>query len=264
MGTKNINKQLASKFYLFSIGLYAAIASIFLFLYLFQNVFRFNQILSIFIGYFITVLWRAFYDQLIIYKLKLPQINLKNNFFLALIGAIVLASLYYFIKPLLGEWSVPITIIISMKLIGRIKKFLWPTTVNGLPKFFQIYTKKLKIYTYGLYGFFLGIALITSQFVKLFGLAYFYFAFAISILLCLFIEQLYGLLKVYETQLTKGIILIIAVIAVVSSIICSTLVFILMQEIGFSGKAATICGLIILKLIQPLLFNKLTYSYNKY
>ena len=50
------------------------------------------------------------------------------------------------------------------------------------------------------------IHLFDSQFVKLFGLAYFYFAFAISILLCLFIEQLYGLLKVYETQLTKGII----------------------------------------------------------
>ena len=176
---------------------------------------------------------------------------------MALIGAIALAALYYLIKPLLGEWSIPVTIIISMRLIGKIKNLLWANTVNNLSGFLLLYTKKLKKYIYGLYGCFFGIAALTYQLIKVFGLSYFFLAFAISVFLCLAAEQLYDLVKVYSIQVTKNIVALTIIIALSSSIFCTALVFVLMQKIGFSGKTATICGLIALKLTQPLLVNKM-------
>ena len=255
--------KLANKLYLFSIGLYAAIASVFGWLYIFYSVLGLNQLASIFIGYFITVLWRSFYDQLIIYELKIEQLNIKNNFILATIGAFVLAVLYYFIKPLLGDWSVPVTVLIAMRIMGQLKNLLWPNSNNKLPDFFVLYSQKLQLYIRGLYGFFIGIALITYQSVKLFGTSYFYFAFAFSILVGLLFEQFYDLIVIYKIKPTKLIIAATIVIAVISSISCSVLIFILMQFMGFSGKAATIFGIIVLKLLQPLILNLLLKSNNK-
>ncbi len=253
----NINKKLANKFYLFSIGLYLAVASVFLFLYLLQTIFGFNQLLAIFIGYFITVIWRAFYDQLTIYKLTIKQINFKNNLILALIAAFILAILYYFVKPLLGDWSVPFTVIISMQIIAKIRKFLWPNTASKLPELLRLYSQKIQFYTYGLYGFFIAIALITYEFIILFGRTHFYLAFAVGVLLGLCFEQLYDLMVVYKTKITKAMIVATMMIAIIFSILCSALVFMLMQEVGLSGKIATIVGIITLKLVQPLLLNLL-------
>lgn len=255
--SKSINQELANKFYLYSIGMYAAITSVFGGLYVFHSVLGLNQLVSIFIAYFITVLWRSLYDQLTIYKLKIQQINLKNNLILALIGALTLAVLYYFIKPLLGDWSIPVTIIISMRIIGKIKTFLWPTNTNKLPELLKIYSKKLKAYIYGLYGFFIGVALITSQFMNFYGKSYFYFAFALGIFIGLLFEQLYEFITIYKIKLMKFNIFMSTTIAIFFAILCTTLAFILMQSIGFSGKVATISGVISLKLIQPLISNLL-------
>ncbi|MFA5075170.1 MAG: hypothetical protein WC436_03655 [Candidatus Babeliales bacterium] len=248
-----LNQKLSNKFYLFSAGLYAAVASIFGFIFVFQFL-GLNQITAIFIGYFLTVLWRAFYDQLIILELKIKQLNIKNNFILALTSACVLSILYYFIRGPLGDWAVPITIIISMKITGKIRKFLWPDGSKNYSEFLKIYLQKIQIYMLGLYGFFLAVALITYKIVKIFGLPYFYFAFAAGILIGLIFEQIYNLIKIYEIKLTTKNIFISIAIAIISSIFCTSLVFVFMQILAFSGKTATIIGIIVLKITQPLSF----------
>jgi hypothetical protein len=120
------NKQLANKFYFYSLGLYGSIISVFGFLYVFKTGFNLTPIIAIFLAYFITVFWRSLYDQIVIHELYLRQINYKNNSILSLISATLFALLYYFIREPLGDWAIPITIIISMKIIGEIQKSYGP------------------------------------------------------------------------------------------------------------------------------------------
>jgi hypothetical protein len=144
-----------------------------------------------------------------------------------------------------------------MKIIGEIKKFLWPNTAERLPDFFKIYSKKIQTYVWGLYGFFLTTALITYQLVKLYGSSYFYFSFAAAVFVGLAAEQLYDLVAVYEIKPTPKATATIIIFSALLSISCSGFCFLAMQIIGFSGKVATVSGIILLKLIQPLALNLL-------
>ncbi|MBD3231463.1 hypothetical protein GF322_02255 [Candidatus Dependentiae bacterium] len=221
----SINQKLANKFYLFSCGLYGAVASVFGLLYAFESFLNLNPLILIFFAYFITVLWRSFFDQLIIYELKLKHINVKNNLILALISACVFALLYFFIRKSLGDWAIPLTIILSMKIINEIKKYIWPNSLDRLPEFLKLYSQKVQIYMWGLYAFFIAVALITYQFIKIYGTSYFYIAFAIAILIGLIAEQIYNFLVVYKIKLTALSIIFFILIALVSSIFCTTLTF---------------------------------------
>ena len=90
IAAKSFHQKIANKFYLFSVGLYFAIVSVFGWLYVLHTVFGLNQLVAVFCGYFVTVLWRSFYDQLIIYGLKIKQLGFRKNLVLALVGSLAL------------------------------------------------------------------------------------------------------------------------------------------------------------------------------
>lgn len=253
----NILKKLANKFYLYSLGLVTAICGIFGLLYLFRNILGLNSLTSIFIAYLIIVFCRAFYDQIQIYELKLEQIKFENNLVLAFLGACILTLIYYFFRVPLGDWAVPVTVIVSMKIIGQLRKILWPTTANSMSEFFKIYNQKVSLYLWGLYGFFIGIAVTVSQAVKLFGNAYTAHAFVAAIFVCLLVEQIYDSIVVYETKLQIKMFILFSLNALFFAITTTALIWILIQHLGFIGKAATITGMVCLKLIQPLITNKI-------
>lgn len=246
------NRRLAHKLYLFSIGLYAAVASIFGFLYLFNSALGLNQLLSVFIGYFITVLWRSFYDQTMIHEVRARQITMGNNVLLALMSASVLAFLYHFLRTPLGDWAIPIVLVISMRIMARVKNIFWPNSSAGLSAFFKRYVSKVQAYAYGLYGFFVAVALMTFYTTKAWGITYFYLTFAGAVFVALIVEQLYEVVTIYETEPTTKMIMRALGIAFMSAIFCSGAAFALMQAVGLSGKAATIISIVVTKLVQPL------------
>ncbi|HBL98308.1 TPA: hypothetical protein DDZ86_01545 [Candidatus Dependentiae bacterium] len=244
-----LNRKIAHKFYLFSIGFYVAIAGFFGSMYLLKEL---PQLLAVFIGYFIIVLARTFYDQLILYEVKSTQLSLKNNAVFSAASACVFVILYHFLKAPLGNWVTPVTIIIAMKVMAEIKKIIWPNRSTTTSEVLTLYTQKFQRYMQSLYGLLLIIALFTSQLTTLYGMKSFYFAFAASIFLGLLFEQIFCYITIYNIKLTtKGVLKLIA-LALLFAILCSGLVFILMQIMGMSGKTATIIGIITLKLIQPL------------
>jgi hypothetical protein len=253
----HLNQRLANKFYLTNVGLFLAIAGVLGFMYILNSIVGLSLVAAIFIAYFIVVLCRTFYDQLLIWEVKPCHINVKSNLILATIGSGVLTTLYYFTRAPLGNWAIPVTVILSMKIIGEIKKILWPSSAGKLPDFFKIYAQKIQTYVWGLYGFFLAVALITYQLVKSYGSSYFYFSFAAAVFVGLAAEQLYDLVAVYEIKPTPKATATIIIFSALLSVFCSGFVFLAMQLIGFSGKVATISGVILLKLIQPLMLNLL-------
>jgi hypothetical protein len=253
----HLNQKLASKFYLNNVGLFLAIAGVLGFMYTLNAIVGLSLLVSIFIAYFVVVFCRAFYDQLLILELNFSHISIKNNLLLASIGAGILTVLYHVTRAPLGNWAIPVTVILSMKIIGAIKKFLWPNTAERLPEFLKIYSKKIQTYVWGLYGFFLVTAMITYQLVKLYGSSYFYFSFAAAVFIGLITEQLYDLVAVYDIKPTPKAIAIIIIFSALLSIFCSGFCFLAMQLLGLSGKIATISGIIVLKLIQPLALNLL-------
>ncbi len=247
-----LNRKLAHKFYIFSIGFYAAIAGLFGSLYLLHSVCGLPEFAAVFIGYFIIVLARTFYDQLILYELKSTQLNLKNNLIFTSASACVFVILYHFLRAPLGEWAAPVTLIIAMKVMAEIKKIIWASTSTATSKVLTLYTQKFQRYMQSLYGLFLIIALVTYKLTTLYGMKSFYFAFAASIFLGLLFEQIFCYITIYNIKLTAKVVLKLIALALLFAVLCSGLVFILMQIMGMSGKTATIIGIITLKLIQPL------------
>ena len=249
-----LNHNLAHKFYVFSIGFYAAIACFFGSLYLLHSLCGLSQPMAVFIGYFIIVLARTFYDQLMLYELKPAQLNLKDNIAFACASACVFVILYHFLRAPMGDWAAPITIIIAMKVMAEIKKIIWTSTPRNTSKVLALYAQRFQRYVQSLYGLFIIIALVTYKLTTLYGIRSFYFALVAGVFLGLLFEQTFCYKRVYEVKLlTVSVISRLVVLALLFAILCSGLVFILMQVVGMSGKTAAIIGVITVKLTQPLI-----------
>jgi len=252
--TKEFHQQLSRKFYIFNCGFLAAVLGVLGGMQLLNVHCGLPVLAAIFISYFLVVLGRAFYEQLAIWELTLKQISLKNNLILALLGACVLSGLYYFLRTPFGDWAVPATVILSMKVIGEIKKILWPSSSAQLSEVLKAYAQKISTYVQGMYSFFLVVALGTYYLVQLLGPQSFYYAFAVAVFAGVLVEQLYDFVAVYEIKLSVIVALSMIIPAAIYAILGTGLVWYLMHVCGYSGKAATICGVLQFRLMVPVNF----------
>lgn len=256
---KNQNQNIAHVLYRFSCGLYVAVASIFGILYLMQHIVKAPHLLAIFLAYFVTILWRSFYDQLVVYQVPTKSINSKNNVILALVCAAISVGLYSLLKPYLGDWSILVTVIMLMKIMSILRALLWRQITSQHAERYQIFSKILKLYLCGLYGFFELVAFITYGLVQYGGIHWFYGAFGLAVFIGLIAEAWYDVLVVYKSKMNAIKAMMSIVLALLFASLSVGFVFLLIQW-GVSGKAATISGIIVLKLIQPLIFNRFVIS----
>ncbi|HBY06054.1 MAG: hypothetical protein UV38_C0002G0191 [candidate division TM6 bacterium GW2011_GWE2_42_60] len=250
------NQYLADKFYLFSVGFFATVVGFLGVWYLIYSVIKLPMVLVLFIIFFVIAFVRVWFDQLVIYGLKVHQLSLKGNAIFSGVSASAFTILCYYLIPLLGEWTPFVTMIVSMKIMVELKKIIPGVSDASLQEangqLNLRYIEKFQQFMKGFYGFFLIIVLITHGGVQLFGVDSFYHAFAMGIFLALLFEQIYAYTNVYNIRLTTSVIFRLIIIALFFAIFGSATTFTLMQFVGMSGKTATIIGVIAIKLIQPL------------
>jgi hypothetical protein len=201
-----------------------------------------------FIAFFIVCFLRAAYESVIVYETPLKKLSLPKMLLLSFVTASCLSLVAHFLRPRIGDFSIPLSFIISMRVVGKLKAELWPT--HERPGFLALLPAKLQLLTWARYGFFLLLVGISY-------LAYgrldinFIYAFTAAFFVGMIFEELYSTTKIYEQPISKKLLFA----TVVWSIICAvgaTAIVILADYLGASNQAATIIGVIIVKLIQPL------------
>lgn len=243
---------LSTKLYFISIGFYLTVSVVMVLPFFINKLFEIQPFLASFIAFFIVSFLRAIYESLVIYEAPVKSLSPRKMLMLSTVTSIVILSVSYFLKPKLGYFSIPIAIIASMIVVGKLKAMLWGTTPR--PGFFTELTNKLELLSLGRYGFF-GLLVGTAY------TAYgryelnFFYTFAVAFFIAMVFEELFNLTKIYEQQMTVRSVAIISIWAIVCAALSAMIVTIMMIHFGYSGQAATITSVVLLKLIQPMGLN---------
>jgi hypothetical protein len=244
---------LAKKLYLTNIGLYATIGTIMLLPPLLTKLGDVPQAPASLITYFIVAFLRATYESILIYEASVKTLSLPKMLFLSAVTASTLFLTAHFLKPKLGYFSIPVSIIIAMVIVGKLKAALWPS--HERPGFFAELPAKLAVNKWGMYGFYVFLVGVTwfgygkcsLSFTTTFATAYF---------IGMLFEESYNIRNVYNRSLTIKTTIAMIIWSACCATVCSASVWVLMGIFGASGQVATIASVIVLKLIQPLCSGK--------
>jgi hypothetical protein len=244
---------LSKKLYLATIGFYLTIGLIMLLPTIFAAMFGIP--LHLIVGVtafsikFVVVFLRAAYESLLIYEAPVKSLSPKKMLLLSLITATLMTLVSYYAKPSLGYFSIPVSIIISLLLVSRLKTAMWPVTPRH--GFFALLPAKLGALSFGRYiffGFLVGIAYLGYG---KYGFN-FYVVFATAYFVGMVVEELYNVVKVYEQKLNTKNVVATILWAVLCAGASAAIVWFMMSVLGYAGQAATITSVLVIKLIQPL------------
>ena len=169
--------------------------------------------------------------------------------FLVLVTSSLMTSVLHFIKPSLGYFSIPVAVIISLIVVGKLKTALWPPVAR--PGFFAELSAKLALNPAGTYCFYGILAGITYLGYGKYGFN-FNITFALAFFIGMIFEEFYNIVKIYEQKLNVKLFSLIVAWAAICAITSSTIIFVMITVFGFAGSATTIACVILLKLVQPL------------
>ncbi|MFH1832084.1 MAG: hypothetical protein ABH827_04775 [bacterium] len=238
---------LSNKLYLTAIGLYVTIGLVMVMPVFIVKFFCIELFWASFSAFFIVSFIRAAYESLVIYESRIKDLSVPKMLFLVLVNASVMSFILYKIKPMLGYFSIPVALLISQVVVGRLKGMLWP---HARPGFFAELPEKLdesKLSSYIFYCFFVGITYLA--YAKL-GVP-FYCAFSGGFFVGVIFEEIYNVIRVYGQKLDTARIMSIGAWAAFYAFFATGIVFVLMQGFGLSGQPATIASVIVVKLVQP-------------
>jgi hypothetical protein len=242
-------RWLSKKLYLITVGTYATIGLIMLLPPLIAMHFSIPMTAASFGVFFIVAFLRAAYESLVIYEAPVKSLSIYKMLILALITSSVISLASAYLKPKVGYFSIPLAIIISMFIVGRLKEVLWGATQR--PGFFAELPAKLELVSLGRYGFYAFLVGITYMAYAKYDLN-FYFAFAGAYFIGMIFEESYNLIKLYEQKVTAKYVIPMIIRAACCAIVSAAIVWVMMSMLGYSGQPATIASVILLKLIQPL------------
>jgi len=246
-------RWLSKKLYLITVGTYATIGLIMLLPPLLTMQFSIPMAAAGFGVFFVVAFLRAAYESLVIYEAPVKSLSIYKMLILTLVTSSVISLASAYLKPKVGYFSIPLAIIISMVVVGRLKEVLWGTTQR--PGFFAELPAKLELVSLGRYGFYAFLVGITYMGYAKYGLN-FYYAFAGAYFIGMIFEESYNLIKLYEQALEAKYVAPMILWAACCSIVSAAIVWLMMSDLGYSGQAATITSVLLLKLIQPLGSNK--------
>ncbi len=242
-------KWLSTKLYLATIGFYGTICLVMTLPTLSTKVLETPQLLANFAAFFIVVFLRAAYESLVIYETPAKSLSLGKMLILTFVTSSTMALMAYFLKPKLGYFSIPIALVISMVLVGKLKSALWPT--HERPGFFHTLPLKLSQAATGRYiffGFLVGIAYLA---VGKLGCSFSY-SFTTAYFIGMLLEEAYNTTHLYEQPIKVNLFIPLFFWALCCALLSTALIITMMKGFSFSGQIATITSVIMIKLIQPL------------
>lgn len=240
---------LSKKLYLINLALYATIGLVMTLPAVFAKYLEISPILASFGAYFVVLFLRAAYESIVVYEAPIKSLSPHKMLILTLVTASIISLISVFLKPKIGYFSIPVALIISMTIVGKLKAALWPATQRT--GFLAELPAKLELVSLGRYGFyaiFVGIAYIACA---KYGVDFIY-AFPAGFFIGMIFEETYNLTKLYEQKLTAKSAAAMIIWSAVCAIGSTAIIIAMIKQFGFQDKVATIAGVIIIKLIQPL------------
>lgn len=240
---------LSKKLYLMSIGLYATIITIMVLPTLLINILSIPQAAASLTAFFIVSFVRAVYESLVIYEAPVKSLSLSKMLILSAVTASAMFLAAHFLKPKLGYFSIPVSIMIAMVIVGKLKAELWPSAERQ--GFFHELPAKLDVSKKGMYGFYailVGITYIAYNMCHI----NFNLTFVAAFFIGMMFEEIYNMINVYNQPTTLKLVTSMFIWSSICAVISSAIVFIMMGMFNFDGKTATITSIVLLKLIQPL------------
>lgn len=242
-------KWLSNKLYLTNVAMYATIGVAMMLPFFLVNIFALPQIIANFAAFLTVSLMRGFYEGLLIYETSLNQTSIKKLLVLAIATALSMTVILLYLKESLGNFVIPAAVIISRIIVGKLKAALWENT--NRPGFFEKLPDKLTLNMTGSYYFFGILVGISYVAYGKYGLNFEYI-FPVAFFIAMIVEELYKIINVYETNLTHKTILRLISWAAICAVLTTAIIIVMMKAFGCTGQAATIVGVILVKLIQPL------------
>lgn len=240
---------LSKKLYLISIGMYATIGTVMLLPIFLTNFFGICPIIASFIAFFIVSFLRAAYESIVVYEYPIKSLSLSKMLVLVLVTSSVMSFVSYYLKPSMGYFSIPVAILISLRVVAKLKAALWPAVER--PGFFHGLTAKLALNKFGMYGFYVFLVGISYVAVAKYNLD-FNITFAAAFFIGMMFEEFYNLIQIYDQDLTTKPLVGIIAWSATCAIASSAIVWVMVGMLGFSGQPSTIISVILLKLVQPL------------
>jgi hypothetical protein len=244
---------LSKKLYLINVALYATIGVIMLLPQFCFKTLCIPYLGSLIISFFIVTILRALFETLVIYEAPVKSLSVSKILTLAVVNTVVLTAIFYLIKPKVGYFSIPVSFLISLMVIGRLKALLWPTSTRT--GFFAKLPTKLQANSLGIYSFYGFLVGITYLLYGVLNINFF-IAFALGYFIGMVFEESYNLTGLFEEKLNLKSITPILSLSAICAIASSTVICLLMNYGNYSGQVATIIVVEIFKLIQPMLARK--------
>lgn len=252
-------KKLVTKLYLADISFYTTICLVITLPVVLVKTFELPQLFANFVIFFVVSFLRATYESLIIYEAPVKSLSTSKMLTLSLINSGTIALIIYFLSPMLGYFSIPVSLTISMIFVQKLKTYLWPQ--HGRLGFFNALPIKLSLATKSKYLFFAFLIGITYCAYGIYGFNFFC-SFAIAYFISMMFEELYNAIKIYEQSLTITKILMTILWAISCAVLSVGFVFALINFFNLSGQIATIMSIIFIKLIQPIAPHTLIFTYS--
>lgn len=207
------------------------------------------EFIARFSAFFIIAFLRAAYESVVVYETPVKKLSLPKMLLLTFVTASCLSLVAHFLRPQIGYFSIPVSFVISMLVVGKLKTFLWSATQRT--GFIALLPEKLKLVSRARYGFFLALVGISYLAYGRFGVDFIY-AFTAAFFVGMMFEELYNTTKIYEQSITKKLAIATVIWSIVCAVAATLFVVVLIKQVGVSNQAATIISVILVKLIQPL------------
>jgi len=241
-------KWLSVKLYLISLGMYATIALVMLLPGVFSTYLNVPQVWTSFGVFFVISFLRAAYESLVIYESPVKSLSLHKMLILTFVTSSTISIISMYLTSKLGYFSIPVALIISMIVVGKLKAALWPS--HERHGFFAELPAKLELISTGRYGFYAILVGITYFAYAKHNLSFVY-SFAAAFFIGMMFEELYNFTKLYEQKITVRSLSAMIFWSAVCAVASTFIVMVMIKGFGYDGKPATIVSVILLKLIQP-------------
>ena len=247
-------KWLSLKLYLTNAAMYATVGLSMLLPFLLLQALAMPQLIASFVAFLIISLSRAFFESIVINESPINGLAVSKLLTLSVATAATMTIVIFYLKAPCGNFVIPLAVIISRKIVGALKTALWQNTVR-LGYFAELATK-LQFNMTGTYYFFGALVGITYFAYGKYGFNFAYI-FPSAFFLGIICEELYFMINVYEIEPGINTMFRLMAWAAACAIASTIIVISMMQLLGCSGQVATIVGVILIKLVQPLGSRKL-------
>ena len=243
---------LARKFLLFSLGVYVTIVTIMAISSITAKM-GICGLVSSFIAFLITIFARTFYEQIVIADVPYKYVTLSKNALFALIYAIIMSIIYYYVRTPLGYLGIPLAIVIAQATIKPVKRWLW----SAKPKtgLYELYARKQSNYMTSLYGFYGLLAAIAIFGVKDLHLQ-FIVAFGAAVLIALIAIIYVEWHIIYEQKFSARALIALTGIACILAGGTMTIMAGLIEGCGLPGQAITIFCSVAVKIVEQQLLSR--------